>query len=168
MTRHGRGGRLRVDRDTVVRLWLARQGLSLSRGHSTISKKRLSDHLVRTGGLQLDPINVLDRAHYLTLWSRFGAYDRRRVDGWVYRDRVGYEYWGHEASILPASSLPLGLRPDAWLSSSALESAHARSMPHRQRPSVACSGGSEKEDLWRVANSSDSQPRVVEERVREA
>lgn len=77
-------------------------------------------HLERTGALQLDTINAVDRAHYLTLWSRFDAYDRRRVDRWVYRDRVAYEYWGHEASILPISHLPLGRRrmrrfpPRSW------------------------------------------------------
>jgi len=63
---------------------------------------------------------VLDRAHYLTLWSRFGPYDRKKVDGWTYRDGAAYEYWGHEASILPISHLPLGRRrmrrfpPKSW------------------------------------------------------
>ena len=39
-----------------------------------------TDHLERTGALQLDSVNVLDRAHYLTLWSRFGPYDRRALE----------------------------------------------------------------------------------------
>jgi hypothetical protein len=109
-----------VDKETVVRLWLHRQGLSTPRGHLRLSKRRLSEHLVRTGALQLDPINVVDRAHYLTLWSRFGPYTRHHVDEWVYRDRIGYEYWGHEASILPLEHLPCGLRrmrsfpPKSW------------------------------------------------------
>ena len=78
------------------------------------------DHLQRTGALQLDSVNVVDRAHYLTLWSRFGSYDRSKVDRWVYEDRLAYEYWGHEASILPISHLPLGRRrmrrfpPASW------------------------------------------------------
>lgn len=99
-------------------LWLHRQGLSQPFA-STLGKRLFVEHLARTGALQLDSINVVDRAHYLTLWSRFGPYDRRRVDNWVYRDRVAYEYWGHEASILPIAHLPLGRRrmrefPAAW------------------------------------------------------
>jgi len=68
------------------------------------------DHLEGTGGLQLDSINVLARAHYLTLWSRFGAYDPTLPDDWTYRDRVAYEHWGHAACVLPASRLPLSRR----------------------------------------------------------
>ena len=100
----------RIDRDSVVRLWLHQQGLSKPRGLTTLSKRRLSSHLVRTGGLQLDPINAVDRAHYLTLWSRFGPYTRQRVDDWIYRDRIGFEYWGHEASIVALEHLALGRR----------------------------------------------------------
>ena len=108
------------DLDAVVRLWFHRQGLTSPRGAAPLSRNAFIDHLERTGALQLDSVNVVDRAHYLTLWSRFGAYDRAAVDRWVYEDRVAYEYWGHEASILPISHLPLGRRgmrrfpPDSW------------------------------------------------------
>jgi len=107
-------------RDQVVRLWLHRQGLTQPRGTEPLTRTAFVDHLERTGALQLDSVNVLDRAHYLTLWSRFGSYDRSQVDGWVYRDRTAYEYWGHEASILPVSHLPIGRRrmkrfpPESW------------------------------------------------------
>lgn len=109
-----------VEPDAVVRLWLDRQGLSGPRGATALDRSSFVDHLERTGALQLDGVNVLDRAHYLTLWSRFGPYHRETVDQWVYRDRIAYEYWGHEASILPASCLPLSRRrmrrfpPAAW------------------------------------------------------
>lgn len=115
-----RRGAPRLSRDAVVRLWLHRQGLSRPRGSVGLNATTFIDHLERTGALQLDSVNVLDRAHYLTLWSRFGAYDRARVDGWVYGERRAYEYWGHEASILPMSHLPLGRRrmrrfpPPSW------------------------------------------------------
>jgi len=99
-----------IPRSQVVALWLHRQGLSAPRGTVPASAGALTDHLERTGALQLDTINVVDRAHYLTLWSRFGAYDREQLDRWVYDQRLGYEYWGHEASILPISHLPLGQR----------------------------------------------------------
>lgn len=112
-----------VPREAVVRLWLDRQGLSRPQAER-LDPDALVDHLERTGALQLDSINVLDRAHYLTLWSRFGPYDRADLDRWVYRDRLAYEYWGHEASILPISHLPLGVRrmrrfpTEAWTSKS--------------------------------------------------
>ena len=68
-------------------------------------------HLLEAaGGLQIDSVNVVDRAHLLTLWSRFGSFDRASLDRWMYSERVAYEYWGHEASILPTSHLPLGRR----------------------------------------------------------
>ena len=108
-----------VSRQAVWRLWLDRQGLLQPRT-SRLTRRRLQDHLEQTGGLQVDSINVLDRAHYLTLWSRFGAYSRKSLDRWIYRDGLGYEYWGHEASILPIGALPLSRRrmrsfpPRAW------------------------------------------------------
>lgn len=99
-----------VTPEQVTRLWLQRQGLSEPRGSVTPSKSALVDHLERTGALQLDSVNAVERAHYLTLWSRFGPYTKGHVDRWVYRERAAYEYWGHEASILPISHLPLGRR----------------------------------------------------------
>ena len=99
-----------ISHDHVVRLWLHQQGLATPRATTPLTRRAFTGHLEHTGALQLDSINVLDRAHYLTLWSRFGAYDRAKVDRWVYRDRVAYEYWGHEASVLPISHLPLGRR----------------------------------------------------------
>ncbi|MYA33262.1 MAG: winged helix-turn-helix domain-containing protein [Gemmatimonadales bacterium] len=107
-------------REAATRLWLRRQGLDRPRRSSPLDPAAFVDHLERTGALQLDSVNVVDRAHYLTLWSRFGSYDRADVDRWVYGDRLAYEYWGHEASILPISHLPLGRRrmrrfpPESW------------------------------------------------------
>jgi uncharacterized protein YcaQ len=56
--------------------------------------------------VQLDSINVVDRAHYLTLWSRFGPYDRVQLDRLVYRRRLLFEYWAHAACLVPTSMLP--------------------------------------------------------------
>jgi len=49
---------------------------------------------------------VLERAHYLTLWSRFGPYDRAHLDRLVYRRRLLFEYWAHAACLVPTSMLP--------------------------------------------------------------
>jgi uncharacterized protein YcaQ len=113
-----------VTRDQVLRLWLHRQGLGAPRGTTPLAKRSFTEHLARTGGLQLDTINVLDRAHWLTLWSRFGAFRRERVSRWIYRERAAFEYWGHEASILPIAHLPLARRrmrsfpPPSWTAKS--------------------------------------------------
>ncbi len=103
------GDTYRIDLETVRRLWLHRQGLAKARA-AKLTRKSFVEHLERTGGLQLDSVNVLERAHYLTLWSRFGNYDRKLPDRWTYRDRLAFEHWGHEACVLPSSRLPLSLR----------------------------------------------------------
>ena len=98
-----------IDLENVRRLWFYQQGLTNPRAKK-LTRKAFVEHLERTGGLQMDTVNVVDRAHCLTLWSRFGAYDRSLLDKWTYQDRIAYEYWGHVASILPASRLPLSRR----------------------------------------------------------
>src|SRR5262245_14011879 len=67
---------------------------------------RLTRFVEDVGGVQLDSINVLDRAHYLTFWSRFGPYDRTRLDRLVYERRLFFEYWAHAACLVPTSMLP--------------------------------------------------------------
>ena len=54
----------------------------------------------------MDSINVLERAHYLTVWSRFGPYDRARLDRLVYGRRLLFEYWAHAACLVPTTTLP--------------------------------------------------------------
>jgi uncharacterized protein YcaQ len=49
---------------------------------------------------------VIDRAHYLTVWARFGPYDRAQLDRLVYRRRLLFEYWAHAACLVPTSLLP--------------------------------------------------------------
>lgn len=60
--------------------------------------------LVRAlGYVQIDALHVVNRAHYLTLWSRLGSYDPDALDLLIYTDghRQLYEGWGHAASIIP-------------------------------------------------------------------
>lgn len=75
------------------------------RAHA-LTPRRLTRFVEDVGGLQLDSINVLERAHYLTTWSRFGPYDRARLDRMVYRRRLLFEYWAHAACLVPVSTLP--------------------------------------------------------------
>jgi uncharacterized protein len=89
----------------VTTLFLQRQHLDRPRTAS-LTSRRLGRFVEDVGGLQLDSINVLDRAHYLTVWSRFGPYDRTWLDGQVYRRRLLFEYWAHAACLVPTSMLP--------------------------------------------------------------
>ena len=59
------------------------------------------------GAVQIDAVNVLVRAHYLTLFSRLGPYPMRLLDELTERRRQAFEYWGHAASILPIELHPL-------------------------------------------------------------
>jgi len=49
----------------------------------------------------------VDRAHHLTLWSRFGEYDRARLERLAYRRRVVFEYLSHVACFVATRDLSL-------------------------------------------------------------
>jgi uncharacterized protein YcaQ len=61
----------------------------------------------RTGLLQVDSVNVFERAHHLPLFSRLGPYERELLPRAAYVHRDLFEYWGHEASLLPVATHPL-------------------------------------------------------------
>jgi hypothetical protein len=91
--------------ENAARLFLSRQRLERPRGLA-LDARSLEDFVASVGGLQLDSINVVDRAHRLTLWSRFGPYDRAELDRLVYERRVLDEYWAHAACLVAKSDLP--------------------------------------------------------------
>jgi hypothetical protein len=93
----------------VRALFLRRQHLARPRA-AALGAARLLRFVEDVGGVQMDSINVLDRAHYLTLWSRFGPYDRGWLDRAVYERRLLFEYWAHAACLVPTSMLPFWRR----------------------------------------------------------
>lgn len=98
---------MRIAKAAVRRLFIERQHLD---GPRLLSGASLARFVEDAGGLQIDTINVLDRAHYLTLFSRFGVYDKAALDRLVYQDRVLYEYWAHAACFVAAADLPFWRR----------------------------------------------------------
>ena len=95
------------------RIALAAQGFGLrGRGRGTAATwRRMGPTIGRLGLLQLDSVNVLIRSHYLPRFSRLGAYDRATLDARAFgpgrRSRALFEYWAHEASLLPLALQPL-------------------------------------------------------------
>jgi len=59
----------------------------------------------RLSAVQLDSISTVDRAHRLTLSSRIGAFADEDVPRLLREGRV-FEYWAHEASLLPIELWP--------------------------------------------------------------
>jgi uncharacterized protein len=88
------------------RIALAAQGFRDPR-HTVPTMRTFSRTLARTGVLQIDSVNVLQRAHFMPLFSRMGPYDpdllRRAAEQ---RPRRIVEYWAHVAAYMPVELWP--------------------------------------------------------------
>jgi len=100
------------------RVFLDAQGLARRRPTRRVGPAQFREYLSRQGVLQLDSVNVLARAHYMPLFSRWGSYDRDALDDYLWGSGEAFEHWGHEASVMPRDLLPaLHHRmadPEAW------------------------------------------------------
>ena len=95
-----------VSRRAVAALFLERQWLDRPRGRR-LSAATLAEFAARTCGVQIDSVNVVDRAHQITLWSRFDGYDRAKLERLLYKKRVLFEYLTHVACFVDTRDLPL-------------------------------------------------------------
>jgi uncharacterized protein YcaQ len=96
-------------------LAVARQCLSGSRP-KPVTTDAIHD-LVRTiGCLQLDPTAIVARNHLLVAFSRLGPYDPKLMDKLLWDERRLYEYWAHQASIVPTEDRALhAALPPPWV-----------------------------------------------------
>ncbi len=75
---------------------------------ASIEVRRLRALIGQLGAVQIDSVNVLVRSQYLPAFARLGSYDRGLLDRAAYaKPRRVFEYWGHEASLLPIELFPL-------------------------------------------------------------
>jgi uncharacterized protein YcaQ len=89
------------------RIALAAQGFTDPPPRGRVDRRHLRRVLDRIGLLQIDSVNIVVRAHYMPLYSRLGAHQRQLLDDYAYRDKALFEYWAHEASLVPVALHPL-------------------------------------------------------------
>jgi len=91
------------------RIAIAAQGLAEPRPAGPITRRHLNRVLDRLGLLQIDSVSAVVRAHYMPLFSRLGPYPLALLDDAASpgRNRMLFEYWAHEASLLPLDTWPL-------------------------------------------------------------
>ncbi|MCX2899678.1 winged helix-turn-helix domain-containing protein [Pseudomonas mandelii] len=92
------------------RLALSAQGFGGRQPPALVKSTQLNRLIERLGILQIDSVNALVRSHYLPLFSRLGNYSPDLLDQAAWssgRRRTLFEYWGHEASLLPLSMFPM-------------------------------------------------------------
>lgn len=97
----------RISIKAARRIALAAQGFGEARP-AEAGARQMTRTMGRLGLLQIDSVSVLVRAHYMPLFSRLGAYPRETLEDFAYRrPRRLFEYWAHEASLLPVEWWPL-------------------------------------------------------------
>ena len=117
-----------------TRIALAAQGFKDPR-HTAPTMRTFNRTLARTGVLQVDSVNVLQRAHYMPLFSRMGPYDTDLLHRASERSpRKLVEYWAHVQAFMPVDLWPV--------------------MQHRMadvpRPSRASGGAASPDDVLAV------------------
>ena len=88
------------------RIALSAQGFATRRPTGRVDRRhvrRVFDHI---GLIQIDSVNVLVRSQELPLFARLGAHPRDLLPR-LSADKELFEYWGHEASLIPIDLQPL-------------------------------------------------------------
>ena len=88
----------------VRRLAVAAQGYAVR--YRRAASRDVEDAVRRLSCVQLDSISAVERSHRIVLASRVGDYPRGTVSALLRSGRL-FEYWAHEACLLPAEDWPL-------------------------------------------------------------
>ena len=90
------------------RIWLHAQRLDERApfGAGSAAVKAAVEHL---GYVQIDTINVIERAHHHILFSRIPDYRRADLEAAQSADKSVFEYWTHALAYIPVRDLPFYL-----------------------------------------------------------
>jgi hypothetical protein len=92
---------------TARRIALAAQGFGRNRPAAP-GRGHVRDVVRKLGVVQIDSVNVVTRTHYLPAFSRLGDYPREALEAEAWGPKRSlFEYWGHEASLMPMELQPL-------------------------------------------------------------
>ena len=87
----------------IRRLVVGRQGYAAR--FRRAAEEDVEDAIRRLTAVQLDSISAVDRAHRLTIAARIGSFSADTVPELLREGRI-FEYWAHEASLLPIELWP--------------------------------------------------------------
>ena len=88
------------------RIALAAQGFDTARPKTKATQRHVDALISRLGVIQIDSVNVLVRSQELPLFARLGNHDRNAIPKATEAQKL-FEYWGHEAALLPVDLHPL-------------------------------------------------------------
>ena len=85
-----------ISREAARRFLVARQGLQKGKG-----KRGALEAIRLLECVQIDPVRIVHRNHDLVLHARVSDYEPSYLEELLYKDRVAFEYWCNEKSIIP-------------------------------------------------------------------
>lgn len=94
-----------IENAAARRFFLASQG-SADDPTRRLGKDALYQLIHTLGFVQIDSIATVERAHHQILFSRNQTYKREHLTELIEKDRLLFENWTHDASILPSEFYP--------------------------------------------------------------
>jgi uncharacterized protein len=82
------------------RIALAAQGFGTPRPSGKVDRRHGRGVFGRLGIIQVDSVNVLTRSQELPLFARLGPHRRDLIPSMIVAEEL-FEYWAHEASLVP-------------------------------------------------------------------
>jgi uncharacterized protein len=96
---------IRIPNQLARRHFIARQRLAVP-PRKALSRAQLRDTVHDLGFVQVDSIGTVERAHHHILHSRNQTYRQRDLHKLIETDRLLFENWTHDASIIPSEFFP--------------------------------------------------------------